>query len=58
MLRNLPGSDETLVHECDAGRGRPPVYLHDIYSYMLIDGKHNPVKYCPYCGVVVEEESR
>lgn len=56
MLIELKGSDETLVHQCPPGKGRPVVYLHDVHSYMLIDGMHNPVKYCPYCGVIVCED--
>lgn len=56
MLTRLEGSDETLVHQCQPGKGRPPVYLHDVFSYMLVDGRHNPVKYCPYCGIAISDD--
>ena len=58
MMKPHLGSQETLEHECDPGRGRPPVLLHDVYSYLFIEGKHYPVKFCPYCGVCIEEDAR
>jgi len=51
-------SEETLQHTCRRGVGSPAVYLHDIHAYMIIDGKFIYIKYCPYCGVEIDTESR
>lgn len=58
MLKKAKGCEETLVHVCKQGRNLPLVYLHDVKSYMLISKEILPVKYCPYCGVVIEEDER
>lgn len=54
MLLPAQGCDETMVHVCPQGRGKPKVFIHDVFVYMFIVGKQVRIKYCPYCGVDVE----
>lgn len=57
MLKEVPGH-EHLVHICRQGTGNPEVNMHDVMPYMVIDGRLVPIKYCPYCGVKIEEDER
>ena len=58
MLVRDKDAQDGYIHVCRQGKGKPPVYLHDVKAYMNDksngDIKLIDVKYCPYCGVEIE----
>lgn len=60
MLVRNKDAQEGYIHECRQGKGKPPVYLHDVKAYMIqeIGGKVDlvDVKFCPYCGQEIEKD--
>lgn len=63
MLIKMTGS-ETYIHQCDnkIRRTKDHVYLHDVQAYMHRERNGQTdllyIKYCPYCGVDIDSESR
>ena len=51
---------ETYIHTCvgTSLENRIEVNLHDLYAYILIDGKMHHIRYCPHCGIKVDEDIR
>ena len=72
MLKEIPGR-ESLRHICDniskEGHERQEfeIYLHDVQATLVVKntkafwkstGSSANIKYCPYCGVNIEEDIR
>lgn len=64
MLVKDNSEQETYIHVCpdshkyrdNALKQRIAVYKHDISAYIVINGKLQNIKFCPYCGTNVEDE--
>ena len=66
MLVKDENSSELYIHICpDANKytrkalkKRITIYRHDVMAFIVTEsGKLEPIKYCPYCGMDVENES-
>lgn len=64
MLYRDRDSQEGYIHICDDAHKyqrkyiaeRPQILVHDVRSYMRINGSLIDVKFCPYCGAELQKE--